>query len=222
MYLEVKNSLELIGGKWKGGKVYGFVFTSDPSELLAQVAGGEKGNLKKEFQFFETPDKLADRLVALAGISEDDRVLEPSAGQGAIINAINRVHPYMVVDCFELMDVNRTVLFGMDKAVLIGTDFMDIDTQKEYADNAFDVVVANPPFSKNQDIDHVRKMYEYTKSPGRIVTIMSNHWRSSSNKKETEFRAWLYSQRHDIYEIEAGEFKESGTSIAACIVVIEK
>ena len=33
-YIEVKNKLELIGGKWKGGKIQGFVFATDPSELL--------------------------------------------------------------------------------------------------------------------------------------------------------------------------------------------
>ena len=65
-YLEVKKALELIGGKWKGGKVAGFVFASDPTDLLNQIANGEKRNLKKEFQFFATPEKLAAYLVELA------------------------------------------------------------------------------------------------------------------------------------------------------------
>ena len=64
-YLEVKKALELIGGKWKGGKVFGFVFATDPTDLLAEIANGEKQNLKKEFQFFATPEKLADELVEL-------------------------------------------------------------------------------------------------------------------------------------------------------------
>jgi hypothetical protein len=58
----------LIGGKWKGGKVFGFVFATDPTELLDQIANGEKRNLKKEFQFFATPEKLADELVYLADL----------------------------------------------------------------------------------------------------------------------------------------------------------
>ena len=64
-YLEVKKVLELIGGKWKGGKVAGFVFATDPTDLLNQVANGEKRNLKKEFQFFATPEKLADELAVI-------------------------------------------------------------------------------------------------------------------------------------------------------------
>ena len=45
-YLEVKKALELIGGKWKGGKISGFVFKTDPTDLLNQIANGEKRNLK--------------------------------------------------------------------------------------------------------------------------------------------------------------------------------
>lgn len=41
IYLEVKKSLESIGGKWKSGKVQGFVFEQDPTELLARIARGE-------------------------------------------------------------------------------------------------------------------------------------------------------------------------------------
>jgi hypothetical protein len=37
LYQEVSKSLELIGGKWKGGKVYGFIFLSDPTDLLFKL-----------------------------------------------------------------------------------------------------------------------------------------------------------------------------------------
>lgn len=52
LYQEVAKSLELIGGKWKGGKVQGFVFTLDPTELLNQISGGEQRNLKKGVPIF--------------------------------------------------------------------------------------------------------------------------------------------------------------------------
>jgi hypothetical protein len=72
LYQEVAKSLELIGGKWKGGKTFGFVFTTDPTELLDQIANGEKRNLKKEFQFFATPEKLANELVYYANLKQHD------------------------------------------------------------------------------------------------------------------------------------------------------
>lgn len=216
LYTDVAAKLNLIGGKWKGGKVMGFVFQEDPTELLAEIASGEKRNIKKEFQFFGTPDDLADELVRLAEISKDERVLEPSAGQGAIIKAINRVFPGMMVECFEIMPLNQTFLNKMDTAVFIGEDFLQADEPE-----LFDKIIANPPFSKNQDIEHIYKMYSLLKSGGRLVSIASKHWQYASNKKETSFRQFI-EENAEVIEIEAGRFKESGTSIATCIIVIDK
>src|SRR5690606_16798614 len=109
LYAGVKKKLELIGGKWKGGKVQGFVFNEDPTDLLAEVAGGAQRNIKKEFQFFATPDSIADQLVRLANIAKGQTILEPSAGQGAIIHAIQRAVDTNVY-CCELMPLNQTFL----------------------------------------------------------------------------------------------------------------
>ena len=57
---------------------------------------------------FETPAEVADWLVMLAGgIHENDTVLEPSAGRGALIKAIHRACPSVTVECYELMPENR-------------------------------------------------------------------------------------------------------------------
>lgn len=215
LYMEVAKALKLIGGKWKGGKVMGFVFPTDPTELLEQIANGESRNLKKEFQFFATPDDLADYLVELADIKEDDLVLEPSAGQGSIINAILRVRPTKPVRYFELMDINRTFLDKIMLASCVGWDFLECV-------DIYDKIIANPPFSKNQDIDHIYKMYECLNEGGRIITIASKHWQSSNNKKETQFREWLEEIGAYIEPIESGRFKESGTLVGANIIVINK
>lgn len=216
-YMDVAKKLELIGGKWKGGKVSGFIFEQDPTELLEQIANGESRNLKKEYQFFATPDDLADYLVELAEIEPTHDVLEPSAGQGAIINAIHReLYSAFTVGAFELMPLNQTFLNKIVGCRLLGSDFLT------ECDTSFDRIVANPPFSKNQDIDHIRKMYDQLKDGGRLVSIASKHWQLSTNKKETDFKFWLTALNAEIIEIPAGRFKESGTLIATCIIVIDK
>lgn len=215
LYLEVANSLKLIGGVWRGKPTFGFVFPQDPTELLEKVAGGEKKNLKKEYQFFETGSNEADRIVALAEINESHFILEPSAGQGAIIKAIQRVIPECDVWYYELMDVNITFLRKIPHAKYLGTDFLKCDRK-------FDRIIGNPPFSKNQDIIHIRKMYECLKPGGRLVSIASKHWQMSNNKKETEFREWLDEVNAEVQEIEAGAFKKSGTMISSVIIIINK
>ncbi len=216
-YQDVAKQLELIGGKWKGGKIAGFVFNEDPTEMLEQIASGEKRNLKKEFQFFGTPSDLADDLIELADIKEDDVILEPSAGQGAIINAIHKVLPTKNVNWCELMPLNQTFVRRINNTTFICEDFLKHDIKGFY-----DKIIANPPFSKNQDIEHIMKMWDALKSGGRIVTVASRHWRSSSNKKETAFRAFLDSVNAEIIDIDAGKFKDSGTMIATVILVINK
>lgn len=99
-YLDVAKQLNLIGGRWKGGKVSGFVFEQDPTDLLTQIASGESRNLKKEYQFFETPETLADEVVEVADIQADSTVLEPSAGRGRLVKAVNKIFPGKMVDCY--------------------------------------------------------------------------------------------------------------------------
>ena len=215
-YIEVKNKLELIGGKWKGGKIQGFVFATDPSELLNQISTGEKRNLKKEFQFFATPENLADELVYYADLKNHDTILEPSAGQGAIIKAINKVCD-VVPDCFELMDVNAHILKKSGLSFnLIGEDFLKNEGK------TYSKIIANPPFTKNQDIDHLKEMYNCLSRGGKLVCITSESWVNGTQKKQIEFIDWLESVNADIIAIPKNSFKESGTSVGGRIIIIDK
>ncbi len=224
LYQEVAKSLELIGGKWVGRSTMGFVFPTDPTELLEQIANGENRNLKKEFQFFGTPDSLCDELVQLSEINNLHSVLEPSAGQGAIINAIHRKYGKgRMVHVFELMPTNQIILRKISRVDFLGDDFLSYNPQKGFMGvEGFDRIIANPPFSKNQDIDHVRKMYDVLKVGGRLVSIVSTHWQMSNNKKETEFKNWLKQVGAVIKEVPVGAFKESGTNVKTLILIINK
>jgi len=220
-YVAVKKALEGIDGKWNR-KANGFVFSQDPTDLLAEIAGGKKINLKKDFQFFATSPVEADRLVELAGIRPTFEqgtigdICEPSAGDGAIVEAINRVRPDKVVHCYELMPKNQQILSAMETTIFMGENWLEEDEE------AFDCIIANPPFSKNQDIDHVMHMYDRLNEGGRLVSITSTHWVDSQNKKETAFRAWLKENGAQIHTIEAGAFKASGTQVGGKIIVINK
>jgi phospholipid N-methyltransferase len=217
LYQDVAKSLELIGGKWKGGKVFGFVFNEDPTELLEEIANGENRNLKKEYQFFATSDKRADHLVSLVNIKPDHKVLEPSAGQGAIIKAIHRAYPMKNVNWCELMPLNQTFCKKIPYTTFVTADIFNISETIQY-----DVIIANPPFSRCQDIDHIMKMYDLLKDGGTLVSITSKHWKLSTNKKETAFRSFLNELGASIIEIPAGDFKESGTAVGGYIIIIDK
>lgn len=216
IYVQVAKKLNDIGGAWKGGKIAAFVFSHDPAPLLERIQSGEKVNLKKEYQFFETPDALADTMAARLMAVPGHFILEPSAGRGALIRAVHRVIPGAVITAYELMPENQAFL-RIPKVVVAGYDFLQTTDE-----DMFHRIIANPPFSKNQDIDHIYRMFQVLRPGGRLVTLASNHWRISKNGKEREFQAFLDRVNADIEDVPAGTFAESGTQVSACMITIDK
>lgn len=216
-YGEAKTWIEEAGGKWVGGKVQGFTFPFNADRVFSILHEGKRCNLKQEYQFFATPAALADWLVSIAGgIDKRDKVCEPSAGTGAILDAILRDCPGVSVDCYEAMPENVEQLSKKPEANIIGDDWLK--SQGE----AYSKIIANPPFAKNQDIDHVRKMYDRLLPGGTVAAITSRHWQIGSESKCVEFRQWLDELNASVYDIDAGEFKESGTNISTVAIMIKK
>lgn len=216
-YAEAKKWIEEAGGTWQGGKVQGFIFPFNPERVFSILQAGQRYNLQQEYQFFETPPEVADWLVMLAGgIHEDDTVLEPSAGRGALIKAIHRACPSVMVECYELMPENREFLHALDNVILLDEDFTK-DSVGSYTK-----IIANPPFANNQDIEHVILMYERLEKGGTLAAITSPHWKFASERKCVAFREWLEEVHGQVYEIGSGEFKESGTGISTLAIVIKK
>lgn len=215
IYMQVKTALEKIGGKWKGGKTQGFVFPADPTAEIERLRNGERVNIKQEFQFFATPGALADRMVELAEIEPFHSILEPSAGQGAIVRAINRDLSFLEIDCFELMDANRIVLDKIPTSRIIGQDFL------AEPKGFYDRIIANPPFTNNSDIAHITEMLDCLADGGRIVTLASMSWVNGTQKKQALFREVIAARATYQEELPPGTFKASGTGVGAMLLVIE-
>ena len=217
-YAEAKKWIEEAGGSWQGGKVQGFIFPFNPERVFSILNEGKRCNLAQDFQFFETPPDVADWLVMLAGgIHEYDKVLEPSAGRGALVKAIHRSCLDVVVDCYEMMPENKELLSGLGGINIIGDDFTKSTIGKKYTK-----IIANPPFSGNQDIRHVRMMYDMLEHGGTLASITSAHWEFAEEKTCRDFRKWLEDVGGAKYEIESGAFKESGTGVRTLAIVIKR
>jgi hypothetical protein len=105
-----------------------------------------------------------------------------------------------------------------------------------------DKVLMNPPFSGNQDIQHVCHAINMLRPGGRLVAIMSPHFIYATDQLSAGFRRLIgYPDgmrlgdqtgveltgdlgigATSVERLEAGAFKESGTNIAAVLVTIEK
>lgn len=227
VYEQVKKKLEGIGGKWKGGKTQGFEYPHDPTDLLTKIQEGEAINLKKDYQFFPTPDHIAAHMVELAEIKPGNDILEPSAGQGAIVRAILdatqdfKMNDMISISVCEAMPQNITILrkefFEDDQEISIPTDFLEVPlTGMVY----YDRIIANPPFTKGQDIDHIMHMLRLGKPLRKfvVVSLSSPSWLWGQTKKVREFRDLVFRTAEYIEYIQPGEFKKSGTEIATVLI----
>lgn len=219
LYAAVNKALECLGGKWSR-KEKAHVFESEPWESIADaVATGEVIDPKKEFQFFETPEGLAGQMVQAARMTRDHSVLEPSAGRGRIVKAIQQEFPEKGVDVAELMPENRKVLSAMPHVHIMAEDFLTMQPPSGWS---YDRIIANPPFRKNQDIWHIMKMFSLLKQGGRLVTITSPGWTFRTDRLALEFKAMLENIGAEWDTIPEGTFKESGTMVRSILLEVDK
>src|SRR5690606_8445350 len=107
-----------------------------PRDVLAEVVRSGCVPDKVSHQYYPTPEPLARRAAQMADIQPDHRVLEPSAGQGAIAQFLPRAH----LTCVEISGLHAEVLRSKGYAVE-EADFLD------WASNAppFERIVMSPP-----------------------------------------------------------------------------
>lgn len=117
------------------------------------LAGHEQPIAYGEADWWPTPTWLADRMIEWAGLRAGESVLEPSAGDGALVAAAYRrlralgdQHPR--ITAVELRHERERALraAGADEVVL--GDWPTVAATWRMGDRpAFDITIANPPFS---------------------------------------------------------------------------
>lgn len=213
IYVEVNKVLESIGGKWNR-KEKGHVFNKDVSSLLEDVIlTGEYTDAKKEYNFFPTPREIVERLVSLAEIQPGDLLLEPSAGQGAIADLFPKENKKVLI---ELNQNNVEVLVSKGYENVLFMDFLETDHL------GADKIIMNPPFTRQQDVDHILHAYNSLNTGGILVSVCSTSPFYRDNRKSVKFRELLESLNAEVFDLEPGAFKESGTMIPTKIIKIKK
>lgn len=221
LYLSVNKVLEALGGKWNR-KAKGHLFPSDPATALddAIVTGGY-AHPRDEFGFFPTPAAVANLVAELAELRDGQRVLEPSAGTGALVSACLARVPNLGFSCIELQP---TLAAGLRVKYptfdVLTADFLAAFHITTEDCPLYDRVVMNPPFARQQDVDHVEHAFRlFLKPGGRLVSVMSAGATFRQDRKAREFREALRPTFHPLPE---GSFLESGTDVCAVIAVVDK
>lgn len=121
-------------------------------------------------QFYPTPENLVDEMLVLADVSDQDQILEPSAGHGAIAKHL----PKERLTCVEISSLHAAVLQGHGLNVVC-TDFLQWEPPSR-----FSLIMMNPPFSRGRAVEHVKKAASLLAPGGRLVAILPG---SARNKE---------------------------------------
>jgi predicted RNA methylase len=214
LYRQINDILEAVGGRWTPS-VGAHVFPVDADQALADIyATGEIITLREkrqQAQYFPTPTPVVDRLLALAGLEPSMRLLEPSAGSGAIAGAARTAGA--AVDCIERDTAYAGVLVEAGHSVRVA-DFLAVPAEPVY-----DRVVMNPPFTRGTDMAHVEHALRFLKPDGLLVSVMS--WTVAEHTRATaKFRALVEARGGTVEAVAERAFAESGTDVPTVIVAI--
>lgn len=222
-YAKVNKVLEACGCKWnRKAKQHDFQNEQAREKILAAIDGGSYVQEKSAYDFFPTPDVVSDELAENLNIRSGNVILEPSAGRGALIDAIERTgfrfHRIVAID-LNPNDVAHLKKNYSEEIQIMEKDFMKCDPFGV----VFDAIIMNPPFSNGQDVEHVVHAMRFLKRGGRCGCIVSPGYTFREGKKWDLFRAMLDANEVILEkELPSGTFKAAGTMIRTRMIVIEK
>ncbi|MGF6603329.1 putative RNA methylase [Paraburkholderia sp. GAS448] len=170
---EAKRVLESIGGVRDSRPTHQMNFDYPVHQILREIVATGVLPDSVSFQFHQTSERLAYDAAEWAEIGDEDEVLEPSAGQGAIAKHL----PADSLQCIELSALHCQIL----KAKGFRTEQADFIAWAEDAaehGRKFNVIVMNPPFADGRAALHIEYAYSLLAQGGRLVAVMPGSYRN--------------------------------------------
>ena len=224
LYVKTDKVLKTLGGKWNRGKKC-HIFPSDAGELIkTALARGGAVDEKKTFEAFDTPPNLAELLVVMADVQRGDWALEPSAGRGAIVQALAAAGAAKI-RCIELDPKAVSLLrerfpFDAGLAEIHQGDFLDYYDLFIDGHKGWQRIVMNPPFSGGQAIQHVTEAIKCLAPSGTLVAVMPAGVQTNQDRRSKSFRDLISSYNGEFIELPEDSFRESGTRVRTVVVRI--
>lgn len=224
-YTEVNKVLEALGGKWNR-KLQGHICDHDPSDALAAVVSTGEVPDKNPLAFFPTDGAALERILGAVmryGVNNIRNILEPSAGDGAIVAELRRHLPYDVTITAVELDEHRAQTIrdrNLPNVEVITGDFLEWGSPDRY-----DVIAMNPPFRTADRplayVDHIRHAHTMLAESGMLISVTPIGWQYAGNRRRlTEFREWVENDGWSI-GLPDDAFKHAGTMVKTCLVMLD-
>lgn len=212
-------------GEGKGGKAADAAMAKllTPWDLAKSLYFGTKKYGKgrsadrEGVDYFATPEPVGMKMVQLADIRPGEKVLEPSAGHGAIARWFPENTESRAIEPSEGLSSRMALHFVGD---IVSSRFEDHNTINKY-----DAIVMNPPYGVGGKAaaEHVEKALKHLRPWGRVVALIP-----TGPAADKRFDALLYGDDNKDIHLAANikmpsvTFERAGTSVSTRIIVLEK
>ncbi|MCP5087946.1 MAG: DEAD/DEAH box helicase family protein, partial [Rhodobacteraceae bacterium] len=183
---------------------------------FAQAKKKGRRDQREGADYFATPEPVGLKMVELADPRPAEKMLEPSAGHGAISRFFPETSDRTIVE--PSFDLSTKAQLNTPGTRAIVERFEDLNIVNKY-----DGIVMNPPFGSGgrTAIDHLEKATRHLRNGGRIVALIPTG--PAADKKFDAF----YEEVENVYKVAdikmpAVTFERAGTKVAARIVVLER
>lgn len=167
-------------------------------------------------QLFPTPPDLAARMVELACLRPSgERILEPSAGTGRIVDALGGADSSHHIVAIELNVALADSLARRyaPRVEVIQADFLELSA----GIGEFSACIMNPPFANGADIEHIQHAYSLLADEGRLVALCAN-----GPKQNDQLRPWVESLGGMWEVLPPNMFAASGTAVNVVLLTVTK
>lgn len=237
-YELVDEIFERLRGKYlPGRRVHGF--PSDPRPLLETVLRLAVMPPRNPLDFFRTTAPVLARFETLLSPDRDElslfsyrmrlhrdgerrfKILEPSAGDGAILDLLRRLFPEADLFCCELDPFRRSILERKGYTV-IAENFLDLSDPE-----GFDIIAMNSPFRDDVHghgayISHIRKAFSLLRDcSSQLVAVAPIGFLTDQNQPFADFLTFILEYGH-ITDLPHDAFAESGTIMSCALLWIGK
>lgn len=196
---DVATVLERIGGTKNGYSHW--LFDYDVSAVLSTMY--RTGGLPEQrtYQFYPTPESIADVVIEMADVGPEHTVLEPSAGQGGLADKL----PFREkVTCIEISQLHCDILRAKGYQKVRCLDFL-VANRDWVSRETYDRIVLNPPFSDGRAVAHLKHAASMLNNDGILVAVLP----ASLKGKDI-----VDGMHHEWSETFTGEFEDTGVSVS--------
>jgi len=184
----------------------------------AQQKNAKRRDQREGVDYFATPEPVGFKMAEWADIKTGEKVLEPSAGHGAIARFFPEHADVTMIE--PSYDLSQRAGLANGTARIINDTFENL-----HINNKYDAIVMNPPYGSGgkTSTEHLAKAATHLRDGGRIVALLPRGG-MADNRLEQFLKS---DEAKDLYTVARvkmpnSTFGRAGTAVNTQILVLEK